>query len=419
MSMRGMIVSIVALLVSCALAQAFAPAADRAEAATLVEVKPGQPRVMPATMAGEGEAQLPACRTNLARQLQTLDVPGLAAAIVKNGRLVCTAAAGLAHIEQEKPVTPDTLFLIASVSKTITGTALMQLRDERRFHLDDNVNSYLPFKIAIPAAPTAAITFRQLLTHTSSIADNTKYINCPGSCAYGSSLGAFVTKGADSPISLAELTKGYLTPGGAYYDRAANFKSTPPGTVSDYSNMGTVLAGYLVELLSGLPFDRYCKEQIFTPLGMDTTSWRLEGIDRSILAMPYDKGSSGYVPYGQYGEPDYPDGMLRTSVKELGYFLISYIQGGQYNGQRVLKSRTVREMLKRQSPLDRSQGLVWVSQSIGGRLVWGHDGADNGAGAQMWFDPAKSEGVILLTNGIWADDDGALLASLFQEADRY
>jgi CubicO group peptidase (beta-lactamase class C family) len=210
-----------------------------------------------------------------------------------------------------------------------------------------------------------------------------------------------------------------LTPGGAYYDRAANFKSAPPGTVSDYSNMGIVLAGYLVELLSGLPFDRYCKEQIFTPLGMDTTSWRLEGIDRSILAMPYDKGASGYVPYGHYGEPDYPDGMLRTSVKELGYFLISYIEGGQYNGQRVLKSRTVREMLKRQSPLDRSQGLVWVSQSIGGRLVWGHDGADNGAGAQMWFDPAKSEGVILLTNGIWTDDDGALLASLFQEADRY
>jgi CubicO group peptidase (beta-lactamase class C family) len=183
--------------------------------------------------------------------------------------------------------------------------------------------------------------------------------------------------------------------------------------------MGIVLAGYLVEVISGIPFDRYCRSHIFTPLDMRTTAWRLRDIDRSILAMPYDKGPSGFVPYGQYGEPDYPDGMLRTSVKELGYFLSAYMQGGRHNGQRILKSQTVREMLTRQSPLDRTQGLVWVSHSIDGRLVWGHDGADNGAGAHMWFDPARGEGVILMTNGIWNDDDGALLADLFQESDRY
>jgi CubicO group peptidase (beta-lactamase class C family) len=421
MPSRGTFTTGVGAFVGCALALHVGPAAERAESATFEPFKPDRSRAMPviARMAGEAAPPLPTCRTNLVRQLRTLDVPGLAAAIVKSGRIVCVAAAGLANIEQEKPVTADTLFLIASVSKTITGTALMQLRDQRKFRLDDEVNAYLPFKVVVPAAPAAPITFRQLLTHTSSIADNTKYINCPGSCAYGSSLGELVTRGADSPISLADLTKGYLTQGGTYYDRAANFKPSAPGTVAEYSNMGIVLAGYLVELLGGMPFDRYCKEQIFTPLGMETSSWRLDGIDRSLLAMPYDKASTGYVPYGHYGEPDYPDGMLRTSVKELGYFLLSYIQGGQYNGQRVLKSRTVREILKRQSSLDRSQGLVWVSQSISGRLVWGHDGADNGAGAQMWFDPAKSEGVVLLTNGIWTDDDSALLAMLFQEADRY
>jgi len=372
-----------------------------------------------AVTAGQAEPAVPPCRTNLARQLRALDVPALAAAIVKHGRLVCASAAGMANIEQEQPATPDTLFLIASVSKTITGTALMQLRDQGRFGLDDDVNRYLPFKVSIPAAPAAAITFRQLLTHTSSIADNTKYINCPGSCAYGSAIGDFVTRGADSPISLADLTRGYLTPGGSYYDPVANFKPGAPGTMSDYSNMGIVLAGYLVEVISGVPFHRYSKRHIFDPLEMHTTTWRLRDIDRSILAMPYDKGPSGFVPYGQYGEPDYPDGMLRTSVKELGYFLSAYIQGGRHNGQRILKSQTVREMLRRQSPLDRSQGLVWVSHSIGRRVVWGHDGADNGAGAHMWFDPARGEGVILATNGIWNDDDGALLADLFREADRY
>jgi CubicO group peptidase (beta-lactamase class C family) len=208
-------------------------------------------------------------------------------------------------------------------------------------------------------------------------------------------------------------------PGGAYYDQAKNFAAGPPGTVSDYSNMGFVLAGYLVELISGIPFDQYCKDNIFAPLGMAKTSWRLAGIDRSILAEPYDKSSSGYVPYGQYGEPDYPDGMLRTSVVELGRFVIAYMQGGRYLGQRILKSRTVKEMLRSQTSLDSSQGLAWFSQSINRRTIWGHDGDDNGAGTKMWLDPDRKEGVILMTNGIWKDDDNALLTSLFREADGY
>jgi CubicO group peptidase (beta-lactamase class C family) len=368
---------------------------------------------------GSNAAPAETCKTDLTGQLQKLDVPGLAAAIIKNGRVACTAVAGMADIEQKRRVTPDTLFLIASVSKTITATALMQLYDERKFQLDDDINRYLPFRVRIPASPASPITFRQLLNHTASIKDNTTYINCPGTCAYGSSISPFVTRGADSPISLADLTKEYLTPGGAYFDQAKNFEPGAPGTISEYSNMGIVLAGYLVEVISGIAFDQYCKENIFLPLGMRNTSWRLAGIDQSVLAVPYDKSSSGYVPYGQYGEPDYPDGMLRTSVNELAYFVIAYMQGGRYRGQRILKARTVKEILRSQTSLDRSQGLVWSSQSIDGRTVWGHDGDDNGAGTKMWLDPANKDGVILMTNGIWKDDDNALLTNLFREAARY
>jgi CubicO group peptidase (beta-lactamase class C family) len=359
------------------------------------------------------------CKTDLTRQLRALDVPGLAAAIVKNGRIVCTAAAGLADIEQNRPVTPNTLFLIASVSKTITATAVMQLYDERKLQLDDDINRYLPFKVRIPASPSAPITFRQLLNHTSSIKDNTTYINCPGTCAYGSKISPFVTRGKDSPISLADLTRGYLTPDGAYYDQVKNFEPKPPGAKAEYSNMGIVLAGYLVEVISGMPFDEYCAVNIFAPLGMGKTSWRLGGIDRSLLAEPYDKTSSGYVPYGQYGEPDYPDGMLRTSAVELSSFIITYMQGGRYRGQRILKARTVKEMLRTQTPLDPSQGLAWSSQTINGRTVWGHDGDDNGAGTKMWLDRDRRTGVILMTNGIWKDDGNTLLAALFREADDY
>src|SRR5712675_1456396 len=145
---------------------------------------PNNPFTLPSI--GSDTAPPGTCKTDLTRQLRTLDVPGLAAAVVKNGRIVCTATAGLANIEENRPVTPDTLFLIASVSKTITATAVMQLYDERKFQLDDDINRYLPFTVRIPASPSAPITFRQLLNHTSSIKDNTTYINCPGTCAYGS-----------------------------------------------------------------------------------------------------------------------------------------------------------------------------------------------------------------------------------------
>jgi CubicO group peptidase (beta-lactamase class C family) len=327
----------------------------------------------------------------------------------------------MANIEQHRPVTPNTLFLVASVSKTVTATALMQLYEQAKFRLDDDVNRYLPFKMRIPAAPASPITFRQLLTHTASIRDNETYIDCPGSCDYGSTFGSLTTRGADSPISLADFTKGYFTPGGAYYDENDNFRSQAPGTVSRYSNMGIVLTGYLAEVISRTPFDQYCKDHIFKPLGMDMTSWRLAEIDQSTVAMPYDKSSSGYVPYGHYGEPNYPDGMLRTSVNELAHFLITYMQGGRHNSQQILKSATVREMLKSQTSLDPAQGLVWSSRSLGRwsgpPRVWGHDGSDFGAGAKMWFDPARRVGVILMTNGVWRNDPArALLAGLFEEA---
>ena len=361
---------------------------------------------------------LPACETDLQSQLEALDVPGLSAAIVKRGQIVCASSAGMANIEENRPVTPDTLFLVASVSKTVTATAIMQLVEQGKIGLDDDVGEYLPFEVSIPFSPEAPITLRQLLTHTASIDDNPAYVNCPGWCTYGSSITPFVTRGADSPVPLADFTKGYFTPDGPYYDWSANFEDAEPGTKTDYSNMGIVLAGYLVETISGVPFDQYSREKIFAPLGMEKTSWRLAGIDRSILAMPYDKDSSGFIPYGHYGEPDYPDGMLRTSAIELANFLIAYMEGGAYGDRRILEAETVAEMLTSQTELEPDQGLVWVKRLVGHRTVWGHDGADNGAGAEMWFDPEQNEGVILMTNGVWNDAE-ELLELLFQEADEY
>ena len=205
---------------------------------------------------GAAAVELPACKTDLATELDKLELPGLAAAIVKNGQIVCASASGFANIAEDRPVTPDTLFLVASISKTVTATALMQLYEQGKFKLDDDINDYLAFDVRIPDAPDAPITFRQLLTHTSSIQDSSFFND-------------FLTKGMDSPITLAELLQGYLTPDGAYYDANDNFQSEAPGEVYEYTNMNFVLIGYLVEVMSGVPFDKYCRDNIFAPLGME------------------------------------------------------------------------------------------------------------------------------------------------------
>lgn len=353
-----------------------------------------------------GAASATRCKTDLVGQLKSMNVPGLAVAIVKDGELACMSVAGLANKKNKKPITPNTLFLVASVSKTITATALMQLHEEGEFELDDDINDYLPFDVKIPASPKSPITFHQLLTHSASIRDNRQIFD------------DFTTDGADSPISLAELTEEYFTPDGEYYSRSGNFLVRPPGSKLHYSNMGIALAGYLVEVISGQLFDKYCRANIFTPLSMHKTSWRLAGMNLSNLATPYASTYFGSEPIPHYGQANYPDGMLRTSPIELARFLAAYMQGGIFNYNRVLNTSTVETMLSFQTAYNQSQGLVWFSRWFDGRNLWGHDGSDDGASAEMWFDPEEETGVIMMANGAWEDED-QLLEQLFQEADTY
>ena len=127
------------------------------------------------------------------------NIPGLAACIVKDGEIYWTGTYGYANIEDSVEVSDSTLFILASVSKTITGVALMQLWEKGLFQLDDDVNNYLPFEVHNPNHPDSIITFRMLLTHTSSINDN--WDEMP-------------YYAGDSPIPLGEYLENYLVPGG-------------------------------------------------------------------------------------------------------------------------------------------------------------------------------------------------------------
>lgn len=347
-------------------------------------------------------------------KMEVAKVPGFSATIIKNGQVVWSSGYGWADVEQRTPVTPETLFMIASISKTVTGTALMQLWEQGAFTLDDPVNYYLPFSVSNPNYPDTPITFRELLSHVSSIRDNSVLLS------------KFYTEG-DSPIPLGLALRSYLAAGGVVYRPDSNFYDYAPGTGWGYANTDFALSGYLVETISGIPFSEYCTQHIFKPLQMNETGWFLRDLDQAHIAMPYhyDSKDNNYIAYGQYGCPGYPSCQLRTSALQLARFLIANINNGELDGIRILDEATVEEMRRVQYPeLNPYTGLAWRYENYNGETRLGHNGSDKGVFTAMWFRPADGVGVIGLANGDVSHLRQAkalidIIDRLFQEAEQY
>ena len=310
-------------------------------------------------------------------------VPGLSASVVKSDNLIWSNSYGYANITNSSLVQDMTLFYLASVSKTITGVAMMQLYEDGLFDLDDPINDYLPFDVIHPDFPSVDITFHMLLTHSSGINDNYDIIQLH--------IG-------DSPNPLGEWLEDYLTPGGQYYDPDNNFDQEP-GTSRDYSNVGVGLVGYLVEVISGIPFDEYCEINIFEPLEMDETSWFLENLNINNIAVPYIWDGNDYVPQPHWGRDFYPASTLRTSVLQLSNFHMMMLNKGEYNSEQILEESTVDYMWSPQLQFYPTQGIIWYQLHLYGRTLWMHDGNLPGLWTQISYYPESDTGVIVLTNG--------------------
>jgi len=318
--------------------------------------------------------------------METNHVPGLSACIIKDTQIPWIGTYGYANFEWDIQVDTATLFELASVSKTITVTALMQLWEDGYIDLDDDINDYLSFEVRNPGYPYQPITFRQICTHTSTIRDNWDLMT--------------YYWGEDSPIPLDEYLFNYLNPeGDNYYPDLNYYSQSTPGSAWHYCNIAVMLMGYLVEVIAEIPFPEYTETNIFEPLEMFETSWFLAGLDTTHIAMPYHWNGSGYDPYGFFGYSDYPAGQLRTSVTQLANFLISYMEYGQFQGHQILSSATIDTIFTNHSPLTLNMGLIWFKTQPFGRLEWGHNGGDFGIATRMYFAPEENTGVILLSNG--------------------
>jgi CubicO group peptidase (beta-lactamase class C family) len=328
------------------------------------------------------------------QDMKAAKIPGAAILFIRDGQIESANGYGLADLQTKRAATPDTLFTIASISKTVTATALMTLYEQGKFSLDDSIDPYLPFEVRNPNFPDMPITFRMLLSHTSSIQDSDvydEYYTLQQSPAL-----------PDSPIPLGEFLKDYLSPDGKLFSAKDNFLQNAPGTTYTYSNIAFGLVGFLTERISGMPFDVYCKQAVFGPLDMDHTAWYFKDVDTELMAVPYgyDNLLRQPKPYGFYGYPTYPDGTLKTSVNEFARFLSVFINEGKtFEGKPFLAPGTVKEMLTLHSfsgtDSGDSVGLAWHSR--GG--FYFHTGGDPGIFTITIFNPDTNQGVVLFSNG--------------------
>ena len=317
----------------------------------------------------------------ISNQMSLHNLPGLSAAIVKNGQVVWNSCYGYSSIEENKMVNAQTKFTLASISKLFTSTACIQLWEEGLIDLDIDINNYLPIEVINPNHPNIPITIRQLLQHKSSLRD------------YESDLDLWDNIG-NPLIDLETFCASYFVQGGSFFN-ISNFGQTPPGTSSYwYSNAGFTLLGYIVQSVSGIPFNQYCQQFIHEPLEMNTCSWFY--LEEDNVAMPY---SNSLQPFGLYSVPEYPAAMLKSNIVDLSQFLIAITQKGIYNSFELIDQVSFLEML----PTTMTNGLGWWGQDTWygdpNGDYWSHGGYMNGIRTQLNYYPSDSTGFIILTNG--------------------
>jgi CubicO group peptidase (beta-lactamase class C family) len=319
--------------------------------------------------------------------------PSLSACIIKNDSVVWENQYGMSDLEREKPATIDTIYTVASITKTITSTALMQLYDQGLFALDDDVNEYLPFWLRNPAFPDDPISIRMLLSHASSLNPD------PVSYHWFNFSSPPPIPGYPDP-----WLRNYLLPDGLYYTPEIWNTTYHPGERMQYANINFDLAAYLVQLLSGEPYYQYCADHLFKPLSMTHTSFRLPDLPINNTAIPYLYKDGTYEPLPYYQLLHYPVAGLLTTAQDLSHFLIAQMNHGVYNGTRILSNETVELMHSVQPPGNRyynyRYGLGWMieEKQLGHRVLIGHTGDIPGVHTRMFMESDEHTGIICLFN---------------------
>ena len=328
-------------------------------------------------------------------QLQREDIAGAVVAVVRDGQLLFAKGYGYSDIEKKTPVSPDTtLFRPGSISKLFTWTSVMQQVEQRKLDLDRDVNTYLDFKI--PDTYPQPITLRNLMTHTPGFEESDK--------------------------NLIQQDTRHLEPLGKYLGSHIPRRIFPPGVIPAYSNYGAALAGYIVERVSGRPFNQYVEEQIFKPLGMVHSTFA-QPLPESLKPLM----SSGYTIASEAAKPfevieDSPAGSLSTAAGDLSHFMIAHLQDGRFNGAAILRPETARLMHSRQSgphPALNGMALGFYEQNRNGHRIISHGGDTVYFHSDLYLIPDVQMGLFMSYNSAGKGEIDPRAALFENFMDRY
>jgi CubicO group peptidase (beta-lactamase class C family) len=270
-------------------------------------------------------------------------LPGLQAVVVKNGRIVWMKSYGYAVLDQpgpQRPMRNDSILFSASVAKILVTVAVLQQVEKGRLSLDDDINGFVPFSVRNPAWPDVPITWRMLLTHTSSLNEESD-----------ERADSTLTYGKDPKESLDEVVRQSLAPDGTRR-WPGQWRTGKPGTERIYSNDAFSLAGLALQSVVHEPLDRYIGHAILVPLHMNDTSYWLRGLPRNRLAVGYASlrapdGRYRFEPamaYWRHSDPggtplshqatcsDYPSGCAHITAQDFAQLMLMLLNNGSADG---------------------------------------------------------------------------------------
>lgn len=311
---------------------------------------------------------------------------GLSVVVVKDNRIIYNHNFGYSNLAEKTPVRDETMFRIASISKSFSATSMMQLIEKGKVTLDTDVSDLAGFRIRNPKYPDTVITLEMLMSHTSSLNDNEGYFSLD------------VINPATNP------------------DWAGCYNDYKPGEGYEYCNLNFNLTGSFIEKLSGERFDQYVVHHILEPLGLyggycvDSLDIRRfarlyewNGTEMAEQKEAYEPRSAAIAAYRfGYDTPLFsPTGGMKISALDLARYMMMHMNYGKspVNGKRIIKSWDSRDMQEERSTPEHYGLALWRDTSYTPVELVGHTGGAYGLRSAMFFNPAEKYGFIVISNG--------------------
>ena len=310
--------------------------------------------------------------------VQSHHLAGVSVGIVKNSKVFSEFGIGVRNLQTQEPITPESLFHLASISKLFTATGVMQLIEKGKLSLEESLLEIIP-ELKIEAPFGEAMTIRHLLSHTSGIPDITDY-------------------GWDSPEYDEKALERYVHS----LDIAPLFH---PGSKFLYSNMAYEILGYLISKISEMTFEDYIKANILDPLGMSSSTHYIDVVHTHLAVSPHvndlETKISKIYPYNRSHAPS---STLHSSARNMNRWALANLEHGNLFGKVILEQDLYSEMWSPQIAVgqpdrpDKKACLGWFSDKRRGTTFFYHSGQDVGFSTYFLLVPDQSLGITILCN---------------------